>query len=202
MGKDTRLRILSGAERLFFKQGRGVKIDEIASYLGISKKTIYNHFKDKQDLIDNMVERGIEFLLSSLDKIASDRSVDFGERLMQLSEFSIQEFGKRGLSFIDDLKEYESRYREKLFPQIREKIERLISALMEEGLAKGFVREDIDREMVGPVYVGMLEGILRICGIDGRNIPVDRLLSANLGLLFRGILKPEYPNPVYGRSSL
>jgi AcrR family transcriptional regulator len=192
MGNDMRFRILSGAQRLFFNRGLQVKIDEIASYLGISKKTIYNHFRSKQDLIDHMVEQEVAYLLGELDRISADKSVDFVERLLRLSEFAVEEMGRRGLSLIRNIRENESRFREGLFPLVREKIERLVSSLMDEGLTKGFVRNDIDREMVGPVYVGMLEGVLRICGQEGEEVPVERLLSANLKFLFQGILKPEH----------
>ncbi|MFP4383283.1 MAG: TetR/AcrR family transcriptional regulator [Spirochaetia bacterium] len=198
MSKDMRFRILAGAQRLFFNRGLQVKIDEIASYLGISKKTIYNHFKSKQDLIDNMVEQEVAHLLGELDRISADKSVGFGERLLRLSEFAVEEMGRRGLSLIRNIRENESRFREGLFPLVREKIERLVSSLVDEGLEKGFVREDIDREMVGPVYVGMLEGVLRLCGQEGKEVPVGRLLSANLKFLLQGILKPEHQRDTRG----
>jgi len=50
---EPRERILSKAEELFRQFGiRSVTMDEIASQLGISKKTIYQFFADKHELVD------------------------------------------------------------------------------------------------------------------------------------------------------
>jgi AcrR family transcriptional regulator len=45
-------RILETADRLFYLQGiRAVGVDTIAAEIGISKRTLYNHFPSKDDLI-------------------------------------------------------------------------------------------------------------------------------------------------------
>src|ERR1700730_12382443 len=45
-------RILETADRLFYLQGiRAVGVDTIAAKIGISKRTLYNHFPSKDELI-------------------------------------------------------------------------------------------------------------------------------------------------------
>src|SRR5690349_10800962 len=49
---DMKDRILETADRLFYGQGiRAVGVDTIAAEIGISKRTLYNHFPSKDDLI-------------------------------------------------------------------------------------------------------------------------------------------------------
>jgi AcrR family transcriptional regulator len=49
---NTRERILSESELLFKKYGaRNIKVEDIATRLSISKKTIYQYFKDKDALV-------------------------------------------------------------------------------------------------------------------------------------------------------
>jgi AcrR family transcriptional regulator len=49
---DMKDRILETADRLFYLQGiRAVGVDTIASEIGISKRTLYNHFPSKDALI-------------------------------------------------------------------------------------------------------------------------------------------------------
>jgi AcrR family transcriptional regulator len=51
-------RILETADRLFYLQGlRAVGVDTIAAEIGISKRTLYNHFPSKDQLISAYLER-------------------------------------------------------------------------------------------------------------------------------------------------
>src|ERR1043165_18121 len=51
-------RILETADRLFYTQGiRAVGVDTIAAEIGISKRTLYNHFPSKDALIMAYLER-------------------------------------------------------------------------------------------------------------------------------------------------
>src|SRR5260370_7266095 len=51
-------RILEPADRLFYLQGiRAVGVDTIAAEIGISKRTLYNHFPSKDELIQAYLAR-------------------------------------------------------------------------------------------------------------------------------------------------
>src|SRR5882672_5020407 len=50
---DIRERIREKAQELFMQYGiRSVSMDDIATHLGMSKKTIYQYFSDKDELVD------------------------------------------------------------------------------------------------------------------------------------------------------
>ena len=74
--KIVKEKILEGASKLFFKYGvRSVTMDDVASYLAISKKTIYQFFKNKDDLITSismahMAEEKDEYL--QIENVAGD----------------------------------------------------------------------------------------------------------------------------------
>ena len=55
---DMKERILKTADRLFYLQGiRAVGVDTIAAEVGISKRTLYNHFPSKDALISAYLSR-------------------------------------------------------------------------------------------------------------------------------------------------
>jgi len=55
---DMKERILETADRLFYLDGiRAVGVDTIAAAIGISKRTLYNHFPSKDALITAYLER-------------------------------------------------------------------------------------------------------------------------------------------------
>ena len=55
---DVKERILTKAAELFMRYGiRSITMDEIATQLGISKKTIYQFFTDKDDMVSAVIEQ-------------------------------------------------------------------------------------------------------------------------------------------------
>ena len=49
--------ILKNVGNLYFKHGiRGVTMDDVASEFGISKKTLYQYFNDKKDLVCQAID--------------------------------------------------------------------------------------------------------------------------------------------------
>jgi TetR/AcrR family transcriptional regulator, cholesterol catabolism regulator len=54
-------RIIEKAQELFFRYGlKSVTMDDIATKLGVSKKTIYQYFADKEALVEGVVQREID----------------------------------------------------------------------------------------------------------------------------------------------
>ena len=55
---EMKERILETADKLFYLQGiRAIGVDTIAAEIGISKRTLYNHFPSKDALITAYLER-------------------------------------------------------------------------------------------------------------------------------------------------
>jgi AcrR family transcriptional regulator len=54
----THLRILEAAYALFFEHGfRRVNVDEVAAAAGVTKRTLYDHIRSKDDLLAEVLER-------------------------------------------------------------------------------------------------------------------------------------------------
>src|SRR5688572_26251872 len=65
--------ILTSAERLLMERGyANLNMDELAEYVGLSKPTLYQHFKSKEELAARVFMRGFEetesFLAQPLDE--------------------------------------------------------------------------------------------------------------------------------------
>ena len=55
---DMKQRILDTADRLFYLHGiRAIGVDTVAAEIGISKRTLYNHFPSKEELIKAYLAR-------------------------------------------------------------------------------------------------------------------------------------------------
>ncbi len=65
----TRRRILDAAYELFYRKGFGrVGVDDIAAAAGITKRTLYYHFKSKDDLLAAVLELHSELALARIRK--------------------------------------------------------------------------------------------------------------------------------------
>ena len=94
-------RILETADRLFYGQGlRAVGVDTIAAEIGISKRTLYNHFPSKDALIVAYLTRRLKPLPISDAPAAAQILGDF-ERL----ERAFAGPGFRGCAFVNAVAE-------------------------------------------------------------------------------------------------
>ena len=88
---STKQRILTEAEKLFAVKGfKGTGIEEIARHVGIRKSVIYYHFKNKeqilQTILDDFVARGVAFKKSFFERYAAS----FMEKLDAIMEEMIE----------------------------------------------------------------------------------------------------------------
>ncbi|SHL86614.1 transcriptional regulator, TetR family [Bradyrhizobium lablabi] len=94
-------RILETADRLFYLQGiRAVGVDTIAAEIGISKRTLYNHFPSKDALISAYLERRF------IQAPASDRPP--AEQILRTFDSLERRFGSRdfrGCPFVNAVAE-------------------------------------------------------------------------------------------------
>jgi AcrR family transcriptional regulator len=94
-------RILETADRLFYGQGiRAIGVDTIAAEIGISKRTLYNHFPSKDALIAAYLSRRFTPLELS-DAPPASQILDRFERLQRL----ISGQGFRGCPFVNAVAE-------------------------------------------------------------------------------------------------
>jgi AraC-like DNA-binding protein len=62
---ETQERILQTAETIFMRMGiRSVSMDDISAELGMSKKTLYQYFEDKDQLVTTVVTRQFKTKMS------------------------------------------------------------------------------------------------------------------------------------------
>jgi AcrR family transcriptional regulator len=98
---DMKERILVTADRLFYLRGiRAVGVDTIAAEIGISKRTLYNHFPSKDALISAYLQRRFVQPRPS-DKAAVERILGTFDSLER--RFAAKDF--RGCPFVNAVAE-------------------------------------------------------------------------------------------------
>lgn len=150
-------KILVGAEVLFMKYGiRSVSMDDIARHLSVSKKTLYQHFADKDDLVYKMSEVYLDRSFRQYELIAqqSENSIDELSRISVCMKSDLENLNP---SLLFDLQKYHSRawglYNEHKVKIISESVVRNIR----QGIADGFYRPDLHVDIAAISRVVMIE---------------------------------------------
>ena len=73
---ELRESILEGTLKAFNQKGLKFTMDDLAGILGMSKKTIYTVFQDKNTLVSEMVDYCFDSIKESEQKVLSDTSLD------------------------------------------------------------------------------------------------------------------------------
>src|SRR5210317_1687891 len=133
-------RIIEGARDLFYKHGtRSVTMDDIAKHLSMSKKTIYQHFSDKDSIIFRCCSSELEKQECSFKEI-TDHSEDAISEMMGLMMNMGKMFSEINPNLFYDLQKHHA----STWKMMSDFKEKKILKMVEENLLKG-IREGLYR---------------------------------------------------------
>jgi len=145
---DTEQKIIQKAIELFRKLGiRNVTMDTLATELGISKRTIYELFKDKNNLvsisIQEMARQNREEVLEIINN-----STNVIDAMFQIGRNGQQQRAEMSDAFFDDIK--------KRFPEINKRFNTdseyrnssVSQLLLSRGVNEGIFRAELNIELV------------------------------------------------------
>lgn len=141
-------RIREKANELFSRYGiRSVTMDEIASQLGMSKKTIYQYYSDKDQLVEAVAADRIKYSQECCirDTAIAENAVD---EIFKVMEFVEVMFRNMNPSMIHDLEKYHPAGYRKLNEHKNKFLYDMIRRNIERGKEEGLFRPEIDIEIM------------------------------------------------------
>lgn len=145
---EIKQKITSKAHNLFFRYGvKSISMDTIAAAAGVSKKTIYQFFADKNALVDVVMN------------IEMDKHVNESLQIQKLCENAIHELflgierTNKLLTLMNPSLMYEmEKYHPKIFKKLsaykNKFVFQLIKSNMETGIVEGLYRNDFDIDII------------------------------------------------------
>lgn len=130
---------------------RSVSMDDVARELGISKKTLYQHVENKQDLVEKvLIFDRVEdcHLVKELHTSATNAI----EMVVKLSKFVINSMKDINPSLLYDLAKYFPELQRQQFDLKKQVIEQTIIANIEQGRKEGFYRNNFDKKLSAFMY--------------------------------------------------
>lgn len=150
-------RIILGGEELFLKAGiKSVTMDDIARHLGMSKKTIYQFFKDKNDLVIALVKKKLQEDEDQMCAIIS-KSGNVIEELINMMKCSEEIFSRINPIVIHDLQKYHSEAWKQFQDFKAGVLVHTLEELLTKGIKQGYIRPDIDVRIIARMRVAQVE---------------------------------------------
>ncbi len=195
-GHSVSGQIVAVARRNFFASGfRGVTMDDLAQDLGISKKTLYEHFPSKTALVEAAIFDKFRDIDAELERITSERSSDFAGTLHRLLAYIQQQTEEIQPPFMRDI-----RRQPEIFHHVEnrrtELVQRYFGKLIREGRKAGIVREDVPAELITEIILGALEKIINPAKMAELEITPKVGYSAIIAVILEGVITEK------GRSKL
>lgn len=145
---EPKERILIKAEELFMQYGiRSVSMDDIANNLGMSKKTLYQYFADKDELVDAVVDGHIKEIQEDCMSCRLD-ATDAIHEIFITMERIMEEFSNMNPMLLYDLEKFHF----KAYQRFREHKDKFLLQIIrnniEWGIKDELYRDDINVDVL------------------------------------------------------
>lgn len=138
--EERRNEILDVADKLFTQKGfEGTSTNDILEEVGIARGTLYYHFKSKEDIMDALIERYNNKILSSAQAVAKDTTLSVYERIIQvILSMRLSQYKEESEALIRVMhKPQNVLMHQKTQSTVIQSITPILSELIEEGIKQG-----------------------------------------------------------------
>ena len=183
--------IYEGAVAVLTKHGlNGATMDRVAAAAGMAKGSLYNHFRNKQELLEFVRDRAIAPMQEALDEIVKSR-LSAPEKLTSISrlwreylvkhhavfEFLINDRAAKRLLRDSEQTTYASGIRQ-------------IATIIEQGIEQGALRP-VDATAAAEMFVSASIGMVEQEFAAGITRPVDKAVDALMVVFLHGLCAAE-----------
>jgi AcrR family transcriptional regulator len=151
--------ILLKVRELYTKYGiKSITMDEVATELGISKKTLYQYVTDKDELVGKFIDNEIELRQEEICKCFKT-GFNAIEELFEISIFMNRLMKDQNPATEHDLKKYYPHHYNKTVKTRREKTFSYILLNLKKGKEEGLYRKELNEEIIAKLYLSRVESI-------------------------------------------
>ena len=146
-------KILKEVGDMFMTYGvRSVSMDDIARQLGMSKKTLYQYFNDKTDLVEKATAEYFRIRQDEYDDATKD-ATNAIEELHLISRCVRKHFGELNPSLVFDLKKFYPSAWNVFVEYERKTVYESVKDNLERGIKEGYFRNEINVEILALLRV-------------------------------------------------
>ncbi len=135
---------------------KSVTMDDVARELGMSKKTLYKYFSNKDDLVGQFVDHLVNERRCNVNTILN-KDLNAIEELFEVNEHVIQMLKNYNPSTEYDLKKYYPQHYEKVRKLRRNNMYQAVIDNIRKGKREGLFRNNLNEDIIARVHVSRIE---------------------------------------------
>jgi AcrR family transcriptional regulator len=189
--EETRKNIIQKSTELFVQYGlRSISIDDICSELRISKKTFYNIFPQKEDLIIAVLQFQHTTVIKKFQALTVNKNAV--ESLIIIVKEVRKNINNVSQALYYDLEKYYPQLLERLEDKKQELIQKGFEANLIQGKKEGLYRDDLNEELVSLFYSMQIRSIFStLSERKWKKYTKKQLLDFFIDVIFRLIVTEE-----------
>ncbi len=178
--------VLAASVEVFNERGYdGTSMEDLAARLGIGKSSIYHHVESKEALLGLALDRALDGLEQAATEVR-DQSAPAIDRLELLLRRSVAVLVER-LPYVTLLLRVRGNSEvERTALTRRRRIDRLMTELVQEAVAEGSLRDDVDPTIVARLLFGTVNSLVEWLKPSSSH-PTDELAGALVAVVFDGL---------------
>ncbi len=189
--------LIQYAAENFTKFGsKRVTLDELSSNLGISKKTIYKHFRSKEDLLTQSLSYLINQYHQQVNYILRDVE-DPISKIIIIYKIGFEHLKYFKPSFIFGLKKYYPKANEVFDTFRNETVLVTVFGLLEEAQTLNFIRKEVNLKLFCELYFNRFEEMAFKNNSVFDDYTITELLNHFVIFNLRGITSEDYKNDYF-----
>ncbi len=174
--------ILSAAKSLFKEKGfHNTKMDEIAANAGVGKGTLYEYYKNKQDIFDEACIAKINNIKEKIENI-SNKNITFKQKLIEIFYNKKNSMECEDVT-IDGILSYKNNISDNVVKAMMNNISeiyKILEKIIDQGKSEGVVIKDIPSEIIACSVVGTMSEYFRLKLFNNDNKIIEDDVIFNL----------------------
>lgn len=189
--------ILIKASQLFFKRGYiSVLMADIAKEMGMSKKTLYQYFSGKEELVLEVIKIYLQEMQKEVEQLLQNDALLFPDKVSLIFKYIAKRIQGINPQFIEDLKQNSPKSWLLIQEYKADAAYLRFNSLLEEGTQKGYLRKDINPALAVLLYASALDAIMnplythQIPNLLAKEQPyaTEAVFDGIVSIIFHGIL--------------
>ena len=141
-------RIIEEASRLFGRSGvKSITMDDLARHLGISKRTIYENFRDKETLLIACIDT-FQVQSRAFSKRVFLEADNVAEAILVMLRKDAEHAMQRKFSMIEEIRKYYPHVFKELLTRFQEDKCSDFEQILKRGIKEGVFRENLNSEII------------------------------------------------------